>query len=69
MITKTIYLEGLQHVVAYRWILDEFAEEIDVTQLGQQNVLLLVIFRHLYKRTGERYMNGKATSCIVTERR
>lgn len=41
------YLEHLQHVVAYRRIFDELAEEIDVTQLDQQNVLQLEVRRHL----------------------
>jgi hypothetical protein len=41
------HLERLQHVAAYRWIFDELAEEIDVTELGQQNIAQPYTLSHL----------------------
>lgn len=44
------YLEYLQHVAARRWIFDELAEEIDVRELHQENILKTTVFCHLYKQ-------------------
>lgn len=48
------YLECLQHVVAYRRIFDELAEEIDVTELGEQNIAQSNAFSHLSRRREEK---------------